>query len=1287
MVLSAVSVHYARVKKVLALVMAFAMAFTMMATAGAAYTDQADIEATEAVEMLNALGVMTGDPDGAFRPNDTITRAEACRMIYTIRTGTDDASSYANMQTTFTDVSSDAWYAGYVKHCQSVGIVSGRSATIFDPNSDVTAVELALMCLRVMGYDPATANIGGSTWSTTTIGLATEAGILDDVMTTITSSCPRQWAAQIMYNTILAPTVQWSTDTNSYTQYFDDGRERPTVGREYLDLWVNVGTVDEISGDNLTISMNASDTADSDNPDRKSFTSLDEDYSALLGQHVKVLYIDDKSNSVIGVYPTEDNTAYTVALKDIEQDGNKVKFDGASYSFDETKIDVIVVSAEDEEVKPVTTESAAWFDTEDNKTTPSSVTFIDSDGDGRLNTAVVTEFITAEVTYAGADRVTAGQTYRMDEDNVAEDFANGDWAAISYNMYDRCMDVAKADVVTTTAESYKAVDDDYHQYQLDGTWYNLTTAVYDDAGIATGDTVTAYIVNGVIVKLDADDGSGNFPTNIAVVVGVDDSADNSLNGDQVRIRLFDGTVKTVTISDRTAFTPSLGEAYRISGSDTAMRFVELNVDDTAKYNGYKYDGTGTTADPSNDKINSVVVDDNAAIILYDANGRSKIITGKQFNALTTASLNAKDDQDPGSETAPNTLASAVFTKEVNGLTRVHMAAVKVGYIGISGTSNDVYGYIVDSARETNGNTVYDLWTSDNKFIKGVIEENTYTADSRTRGTVIGFSNINSDNVIHDVIEIGNVFDRTAAVTDTIAQNITSFGTQNVYVGANMSEATDYISINGERLDVTADTKVLFVDSEETTEAAGVDFTYGTSTMVKAETNATTSARNVLFTVTTDTDELEVLVLDVTTAFDGFELENANSGNQGGVTGDDSYSNSEGNFTYSTMNRSLLTASGAAVNTANEVRFTVTPGTDVDTAGLSFTWSVYENGSLVQTANVIDLSQASNPIVTSGAGVAADSEIEIRLTNIKASNLGANASADAINNALANADGTPINVAAIPANSTIDTQGTNMTVGDGTTPVTLDGVTMSGDSTVEFDGETTFSGNNDLSGVKPTFDSNGATIGKGATAKFDANTGADGNIPTGTLTIAAGGTLTSEGTGADNTGAPTTFVGPADSGARIVTAENTTVKITFAASHSPSSRHTMTINGDATIPVGQTWYAMFDSETAAQGIDMIVNGNLTVDGTLALSSANRTGSKLTLGDNAKVTIGAGGVMDISAWASVDADATGASIVGTDATSQLKVTAAAGGATITGIAGVTNHNEGSYTWNTNTWATGA
>ena len=273
--------HSAHLKKVLALVMAFAMAFTMMA--GAAYTDQADIVATEAVDMLNTLGVMTGDPDGKFRPNDTITRAEAARMIYSIRTNSDNADSYKAMQTTFKDVPADAWYAGYVKHCQAAGIVSGTSATTFEPSRDVTGVELALMCLRVMGYDPAKADIGGSTWSTKTVSLATEAGLLDGVNCTITAACPRQYAAQIMYNMIQANTVQWSDDKNGYSDQNLVGEDYDSVGVKYLKLYINVGTLTKVDNDNLTIEMSNSDKEDSDTTDLE-FTKLSKDYTSLLAQ-------------------------------------------------------------------------------------------------------------------------------------------------------------------------------------------------------------------------------------------------------------------------------------------------------------------------------------------------------------------------------------------------------------------------------------------------------------------------------------------------------------------------------------------------------------------------------------------------------------------------------------------------------------------------------------------------------------------------------------------------------------------------------------------------------------------------------------------------------------------------------------------------------------------------------------------------------------------------------------------------------------------------------------------
>ena len=44
--------------------------------ASAAFTDQADLKATDAVDMLVALGVVDGFEDGSFQPNGTVTRAQ-----------------------------------------------------------------------------------------------------------------------------------------------------------------------------------------------------------------------------------------------------------------------------------------------------------------------------------------------------------------------------------------------------------------------------------------------------------------------------------------------------------------------------------------------------------------------------------------------------------------------------------------------------------------------------------------------------------------------------------------------------------------------------------------------------------------------------------------------------------------------------------------------------------------------------------------------------------------------------------------------------------------------------------------------------------------------------------------------------------------------------------------------------------------------------------------------------------------------------------------------------------
>ena len=76
-----------------------------MFAGAASYSDQADIKASTAVDMLSSLGVIQGYDDGSFKPNTTVTRAQMAKMIFTIMNGgNDNANAYASLPTAFTDL-------------------------------------------------------------------------------------------------------------------------------------------------------------------------------------------------------------------------------------------------------------------------------------------------------------------------------------------------------------------------------------------------------------------------------------------------------------------------------------------------------------------------------------------------------------------------------------------------------------------------------------------------------------------------------------------------------------------------------------------------------------------------------------------------------------------------------------------------------------------------------------------------------------------------------------------------------------------------------------------------------------------------------------------------------------------------------------------------------------------------------------------------------------------------------------------------------------------------------
>ena len=65
-------------KKLLALVLARVMSMSLVTISNAAYSDKADIDLKEAVDVLSAVGVFEGS-DGKFDPKANLTREQAAQ--------------------------------------------------------------------------------------------------------------------------------------------------------------------------------------------------------------------------------------------------------------------------------------------------------------------------------------------------------------------------------------------------------------------------------------------------------------------------------------------------------------------------------------------------------------------------------------------------------------------------------------------------------------------------------------------------------------------------------------------------------------------------------------------------------------------------------------------------------------------------------------------------------------------------------------------------------------------------------------------------------------------------------------------------------------------------------------------------------------------------------------------------------------------------------------------------------------------------------------------------------
>lgn len=223
-------------KKVLALVMACAMLFTMSSFA---FTDVAeDASYLEAVTMLSKLGIINGYEDGTFLPDNTITRAEAAKVLVCALNAAEQAEGMAE-DNIFTDVPGSHWAAGYVNYAANYGVIAGRGNGIFDPEAPVTYEEIVKMVVAMLGYTPV-ANIKGG-YPTGYLYVANNMIKITKGATGVSGDAAKRWVvARLLFNALEAKIMEqdvWSASDPEYVQ----GDQ--TLLKDYLEVTKVEGVV------------------------------------------------------------------------------------------------------------------------------------------------------------------------------------------------------------------------------------------------------------------------------------------------------------------------------------------------------------------------------------------------------------------------------------------------------------------------------------------------------------------------------------------------------------------------------------------------------------------------------------------------------------------------------------------------------------------------------------------------------------------------------------------------------------------------------------------------------------------------------------------------------------------------------------------------------------------------------------------------------------------------------------------------------------------------------------
>jgi len=207
-------------KKAIALFLTLALLAGLLALPAAA----ADADTVDAVSMVRALGIITGDAHGNLNLSNNVTRAEFCKMLVSASSYKDTVGGSTGYSL-FRDVKSTNWAVGYIKVCVDNSWFIGYANGTFRPGNPITLEEAATVALRLLGYT--SSDIAGS-YPTAQLSKFSALGLHDGFSTKKGQYMTRSDCAQLFYNLmaaqtkdgkVYASTLGYTVDSSGHVDY------------------------------------------------------------------------------------------------------------------------------------------------------------------------------------------------------------------------------------------------------------------------------------------------------------------------------------------------------------------------------------------------------------------------------------------------------------------------------------------------------------------------------------------------------------------------------------------------------------------------------------------------------------------------------------------------------------------------------------------------------------------------------------------------------------------------------------------------------------------------------------------------------------------------------------------------------------------------------------------------------------------------------------------------------------------------------------------------------------